>query len=63
MNLTKWICRIPRWLGGGHLRGKRCLVSTTPAAIYAAGKTMYQCPRCHATWTRKIKQSKSKDAL
>lgn len=40
-------CRLPVMLGGGHKRGKK------GGAV--DGLATYQCPRCKATWTRKVK--------
>ncbi len=40
-------CRIPVMLGGGHKKGKR--------TAFAEGVATYQCPRCKATWKRKVK--------
>ena len=39
----------------GHKRAKRLSVAATPAAIYAPGIAAYQCQRCLAIWTRKVK--------
>lgn len=38
-------------LFGKHGRGKR--IEDTPSML--AGLTMYQCSRCGATWTRKVR--------
>ena len=52
--IGKILCALPRWAGGGHRRGE----FVKRVGIGADGKTdtvVYQCPRCHATWTRKVK--------
>lgn len=52
MNLTKFICALPKWLGGGHLRGKQSGIDIL--CPDGAIKRTYQCSRCHTSWTRKI---------
>jgi hypothetical protein len=51
--LGKIICSLPRWLGGGHRRGRR--VADVLGTLQGQGLFYLQCPRCGATWTRKIK--------
>ena len=49
------IARLKCWLWG-HKRGKR--IFSTGGAIGTEplpNEAMYQCPRCKATWTRKVK--------
>lgn len=46
--LGRLICKLPRWLGGGHRRGRRVTTEL-------AGLTMLQCPRCKKLWARKAK--------
>lgn len=41
------ICKLPRWLGGGHRRGKRLGNSET-----------IECPRCRSTWPRPLPKAK-----
>lgn len=59
MNFGKLICLLPKWLGGGCLRGE------VIGSVKAEGKPeerTYQCPRCHGNiHTRKIK-AKAKEA-
>lgn len=43
------------WYHGGHLRGK-AIKRTGMGADGQTLHTVYQCPRCHATWTRKVKR-------
>ena len=48
----KLICRIK-----GHRRGKR--VVYTVGGPESDGEREYQCPRCEATWTRKLRKAKA----
>lgn len=45
------IARLKCWLFG-HKRGKRLLMVTTTSTVLV---NTYECPRCKATWTRKVK--------
>ena len=57
MMLGKLLCALPKWLGGGHKRGKlelaRCLEDGLTEKVYV-------CWRCGATWTRKVKRREAK---
>lgn len=46
------IARLKCWLWG-HKRGKR--VVYTVGVPESDGQREYQCPRCKAIWTRKVK--------
>lgn len=49
MRFLRWLwCRLPRAIGGGHLRGK------ATGEVRPGNMKVYQCPRCLATWTRKV---------
>lgn len=49
MKFWNWLkCRLPRWIGGGHLRGK------ATGEIRSGLMKVYRCPRCGAEWSRKI---------
>lgn len=50
--IAKLICALPKWLGGGHRRGKRIGKSAT-----VADSIEFRCPRCKATWTRKERKA------
>lgn len=52
--IGKVLCRLPKWLGGGHKRGRREGVIEN----HAAGLFFhtFACPRCGATWMRKVKK-------
>lgn len=56
MKLTAWICKIPKWMGGGHKRGVRLGTDTMPSGHI---RITYRCPRCGATHTRKVKKEKA----
>lgn len=49
--LGSLICKLPKWLGGGHKRGKRVAETTTTTTHL----DHFRCPRCGAAWTRKAK--------
>lgn len=42
----KLMCKLPKWLGGGHKRGKRTGVSSELGI-------QYRCNRCGSCWNRK----------
>lgn len=48
--INRLLCRL-----FGHKRGKR--VVYTVGGPEADGEREYQCPRCEATWTRKIRRA------
>jgi hypothetical protein len=50
--LAKLHCRL-----FGHRRGKRIVY--TVGGPESDGEREYRCPRCEATWTRKIRKVKS----
>lgn len=45
------ICRLPRWLGGGHRKGKRIANTET-----------IECPRCRGTWHRPLPKKEAASA-
>lgn len=55
--MKKLLCMLPKWLWGGHKRGKRVLYVV--GGPESDGEREYQCPRCDATWTRKIRKAKA----
>ena len=58
MNLSVLLCKLPRWMGGGHKRGKRVgyeIKQHEDGGTVLTGKAAYRCPRCGATWTRKLR--------
>lgn len=50
------IAKLKCWLFG-HKRGKR--VVYTVGGPESDGEREYECPRCEATWTRKIRKPKA----
>ena len=63
MNLIgKLLCKLPRFMGGGHRRGKRVSVPANFTREFKPGYDTIRCPRCGATWTRKVKAKKEKAA-
>ena len=54
------IARLICWYKG-HKRGKRILRMISGGTVehngvpVKAGESLYECPRCKATWTRKVK--------
>ena len=54
MNLLRvLICKVK-----GHKRGKRVFVYT-PGDQESDGARKYECPRCRATWVRKVSKAKT----
>ena len=54
MNLIgKIACALPKWLGGGHRRGKRH--GEAPAKTPGTLRVTYRCPRCSALHERHVK--------
>lgn len=56
--MNRLLCMLPRWLGGGHRRGKAHSLIRAQGTDQVTAK-MFICPRCEATWTRKIKKAKA----
>lgn len=54
MFLRWFLCRLPKSLGGGHLRGK------PTGQILPGLMKQYACPRCGAQWARKISDKETK---
>lgn len=53
MKVNALLCRLPRFLGGGHKRGKQHgMQIVLPDGRF---QQMYRCGRCGATWTRKLR--------
>lgn len=50
MKLGRFICALPKWMGGGHRRGK--LIETTEL------ERIYACPRCSNETHYKVKARK-----
>lgn len=50
--IGKLICALPKWMGGGHKRGKRVTEVTFTTTTHL---NHYRCTRCGAAWTRKAK--------
>lgn len=53
--MFKLICRLPKWLGGGHKRGKFVANEQGSTGL----EKRFQCPRCKTSWTRKIRKAKA----
>jgi len=51
--LAKVICALPKWMGGGHKRGKR----VGEATDIVTGKLNFYCPRCKNRWSRKERKA------
>lgn len=47
------LCKLPKWAGGGHKRGK--LTGLTKTAEEKITSKTFKCPRCDETWSRKVK--------
>lgn len=54
--IKKLLCKLPRFLGGGHRRG----IPVESAVDTALGKQAYRCPRCGRVKARKAKANKGK---
>lgn len=52
--MKRLLCKLPKWMGGGHKRGKR----DNGARPVNVGEQAYRCPRCKETWARKAKPAK-----
>lgn len=50
--LGRLLCSLPKWMGGGHKRGQ------LTQFIADGSRATYVCPRCFATWERKIPLSR-----
>jgi hypothetical protein len=53
-----WLGKLQCWWAGKHLRGKkigRRQLDKNPENGWDGFTNIYQCPRCLATWTRKVK--------
>jgi len=49
--MKKILCKLPKWLGGGHKRGRR------EFSDLATGTVTFRCPRCDKPWTRKERKA------
>lgn len=52
--IAKLKCAMPKWMGGGHMRGKFHGLLREQGGDKVIAK-MFICPRCDTTWTRKAK--------
>lgn len=52
--MSRLLCHLPRWLGGGHRRGKFHSLVREQGSDQVTAR-MFICPRCEQTWTRKVK--------
>lgn len=51
--LARMLCRLT-----GHRRGRRLKANGSPL-VDGSGYAHFECPRCSATWTRKIRKVKA----